>query len=414
MVIDRYIKPILRDIEENTQKWVRPVVIAGVIFFSFYLAPLVAQGNKRYRMLFLGYGGLVGLLVLLRWPIIGILGTILGAYFVPFQGPGGFNSSQIGLGVMLVVWLMDMIVREKRIRLVDSRTIRPLLIFILVSLLSFGFGQFPWYPLAQNAAMDAQLGGLAIFILSAGAYLMVGHLVRDLRWLRVLMWMFLAMGGVYIFGRMFSLDAILSRYSFNATANAIFWIWMVALAFGQAVFNTRLHPALRVALVGLVLGTFYVAYVQAGGWKSGWLPPLAVAAVILALRFPKLVRTIWPLAIIPVWITVAQAIASEQYSWGTRLEAWMIVTEIAKVNPILGLGFANYYWYTPLFLIRGYSVVFNSHSQFVDLIAQTGILGLVMFLWFFGEVGVTGWKLRERVPKGFPRAYVYGALGGLA
>jgi O-antigen ligase len=59
-------------------------------------------------------------------------------------------------------------------------------------------------------------------------------------------------------------------------------------------------------------------------------------------------------------------------------------------------------------------VRFNSHNQYVDLIAQTGFLGLVCFLWFFGAVGWLSWQLREKVPAGFARAYVYGAIGGVA
>jgi hypothetical protein len=80
----------------------------------------------------------------------------------------------------------------------------------------------------------------------------------------------------------------------------------------------------------------------------------------------------------------------------------------------LGLGFANYYWYTPLFPIRGYAVSFNSHNNYIDLVAQCGLVGLVLLFWFFWELGRLGWWLRERVPVGFAQAYVYGALGGLA
>ena len=56
---------------------------------------------------------------------------------------------------------------------------------------------------------------------------------------------------------------------------------------------------------------------------------------------------------------------------------------------------------------------FNSHNQYVDLLLQTGILGLACFLWFAWEVGWLGWRLRTQVPPGFAQAYVYGALGGL-
>jgi MFS family permease len=70
--------------------------------------------------------------------------------------------------------------------------------------------------------------------------------------------------------------------------------------------------------------------------------------------------------------------------------------------------------YTPLFPILGYYIEFNSHSQYVDLIAQVGFLGLACFLWFFGEIGRLSMSLRERVPEGFTKAYVYGVIGGIA
>ena len=93
--------------------------------------------------------------------------------------------------------------------------------------------------------------------------------------------------------------------------------------------------------------------------------------------------------------------------------AWIIVLAISRANPLFGLGFSNYYWYTPLFPIRGFRVSFNSHSQYVDLIAQVGFLGLICFVWLFFEVGRLGWSLKDRVPDGFPRAYAYGVLGGV-
>jgi hypothetical protein len=98
----------------------------------------------------------------------------------------------------------------------------------------------------------------------------------------------------------------------------------------------------------------------------------------------------------------------------TRLEAWRIVSEIIKVNPIFGLGPSNYRFYTPLFSILGYNVAFNSHNNYVDIIAQIGLLGLACFLWFSWEVGRLGWRLYPRVQEGFSRAFVLGSLGGLA
>jgi O-antigen ligase len=77
----------------------------------------------------------------------------------------------------------------------------------------------------------------------------------------------------------------------------------------------------------------------------------------------------------------------EDYSLSTRWEAYGLYFQIAKANPIIGLGPANVYWYTPLFPIRGYAVNYNSHNNYVDIIAQFGIIGLILFVWLAWEIG---------------------------
>jgi hypothetical protein len=191
----------------------------------------------------------------------------------------------------------------------------------------------------------------------------------------------------------------------------------VALAFGQAAFNRRLHPGWRLALGGLALAALCTGLFQVGWWASGWLPPLVAVAVILWVGAPRLglLATLLggAVAALNLQNVFGLLMINEQYSAMTRWEAWRTLAEIVKFNPVLGLGPANYYHYTPLYSILGWYVKFNSHNQYVDIVAQTGLLGLACFLWFAWEVGRLGWRLRTRVTEGFAQAYVYGALGGL-
>jgi O-antigen ligase len=193
----------------------------------------------------------------------------------------------------------------------------------------------------------------------------------------------------------------------------LFWVWLVALAFSQALLNKKLSLGWRLALGILVLATFYVGFVQTERWKSGWVPALVTIIAICGFYYWRLSLFIMPFAAIAAVSMATYLIATDQYSWGTRVDAWIIVMEITKVNPLLGLGFGNYRWYAPLFPIRGYAVQFNSHSQYVDIIAQTGLVGFVCFLWLIAAIGWLGWRVRSHAPKGFATAYVYGALGGL-
>jgi len=312
------------------------------------------------------------------------------------------------------MWLLDALIRRPELRLSRSMIDRSLLVVVLVAILALAAGQLPWYTFARPAPMGAQLGGLSLYILSAGAFWLAAYRLGDERWLWGMVAAFLAVGAIYLTGRIVPGGKFIIRFFDAGAVGSLFWAWMMALAAGQAIFNKKLPWWGRLALLGLAAVTIYVAYKQMNGWKSGWVPPLVVLAVLMALRSWRVALAMVVGGAVLVPGLVANLIASDAYSYSTRLDAWLILVEIVKVNPVLGLGPANYHWYTVLFPIRGYAVQFNSHNQYVDMVAQTGVLGLLAFFWFVWEVGRLGWRLRRRLPEGFPQAYAYSALAGLA
>jgi O-antigen ligase len=198
------------------------------------------------------------------------------------------------------------------------------------------------------------------------------------------------------------------------TTGSIFWVWMLAITYSQFLYNRDLKNIWRLVLLGLVVATLFVAMYLGYGWKSGWIPPLVAMGVITWLRFRRFRYILTIGGVILIWLIASELIQSDQYSYVTRLEAWKIIlNEIIRVNPIFGLGPANYRFYTPLFPIMGYWVEFNSHNNYIDIIAQIGVLGLIAFLWFAWEVWRLGWGLLKINLSGFSNAYVVGAMGGL-
>jgi hypothetical protein len=314
--------------------------------------------------------------------------------------------------MLIGLWLMDMLIIKRYFHFIKSRTLLPVVIFLVLSVISFVMGQIPWFIFANQAPLDAQIGGFAIFVLSLLVMIATAHLIKDIKWLEIIVWFFIGFGTIYVFGRIFRLP-VDRFYQFGFTAGSMFWTWLIALSFGQLIFNRGLKTSVKGFLLIVVLATFYVAIVQAYDWKSGWLPPLAVIAVIIGLRHPRLIYLAIPIGLVAAGYLTSELIASDEYSWGTRVDAWIIVLTISRASPLLGLGFSNYYWYTPLFPIRGWRVSFNSHSQYVDLIAQVGILGLICFLWIFFEVGRLAWGLKDRLPDGFAKSYSYSVLAGV-
>ena len=401
-----------QNLNQNPQPRLRSLLIISLLLLSAAL-PFVASQSQLLLVLILPLGiGMV--LAFLRWPPLGLIVAPLAGMIVPFVGPSGLNVTMILVALLLGLWLLDTMVRHYQVQFTLSRTLWPLLSFVVIAFISFGVGQLNWLPLALHAPLGAQLGGLAIIVLSAGTFLLVANQVRDLSWLRTITWAFLAFGGLSILLRSVLPQFGVSTQNLFQQVGAVFYIWVVSLAFSQAALNRDLHVGWRLALGGLVLITLYNQLFLKFANKSGWMPVLVCIAAIIGFRSWRAGLVLFPIAVVAVLMVKAGVASSEDYSVSTRLDAWLILAHIIKISPILGLGFANYYWYTPLFPIRGYAVSFNSHNNYVDIAAQTGLVGLVCFLWLLWELGRLGWRLRERAPVGFAQAYVYGALGGLA
>ncbi len=399
-----------------SENLVRYLVVLGVILVSGGIA--FVSSPKISILVVGGIGALLVFPVLLRQPQLGVLALIPASLVIPLEisvsGGSSLNATMLLLIALFGLWVFDLVVRRGEINLLVSRTFTPLAVFVAVSIIAFILGQLHWFYFAENAPITAQLGGLAIFLLSAVAYFLVAHLIPSLVWLERLTWTFLGFGSVFVISQFIPVvDRLAVRlYPFGGLTS-MFWTWMVALSFSQALFNEKMTSRTRLTLAGLTIATLYVAYTIVPGWKSGWVPAVITVGALLALRSRKLAVAGIFLGFLLVPILIPELLRSDAYSYSTRTEAWFLIAEIVKVNPILGLGPANYYWYTPLFPISGYSVNFNSHNQYVDLIAQTGLVGLLAFLWFFGEVGRLGWRLRLQAPAGFARAYVYAGLAGL-
>jgi hypothetical protein len=395
-----------------SQLRLRPFLILGGFLFIAGLA-FVASERQMVLVLFLPLGiGLV--LVFRRWPPVGLIAACAAGMIVPYLGRSGLNATMMLVALLLGLWLVDMVIDKHQIVLAPSRALWPLLAFLLAATISFGVGQLPWLAFAQHAPLGAQLGGLAIVALSAGSLLLMANQTRDLRWLMRITWVFLGLGALFVLVRSVLPELGLPTREWLQPLGTVFYIWLVAMAFSQAILNGDLHPAWRLALGVLVLVTLADLFLLKFADKAGWLSVFICMAAIIAARSWRAglaLIAVGALAALYLWPAI---ISTDEYSITTRFEAWQIMGQIIRISPIMGLGFANYYWYTPLFPINGYAVSFNSHNNYLDIVAQMGAVGLACFLWLLWELGSLGWRLREQVPSGFAQAYVYAALGGLA
>jgi len=388
------------------------------------LTPYLTRSLVLFLVVVAAVVGPIAFIVLSHRPILGIWALPVVAFFVHISiGTGsqtGVNAAVLLLALLLALWLVEMLAAERRITLLPYPAIKASLVFCVVSVIAFGFGQVRWFP-TGGAPLRAQIGGLAMFILAAMTILLAAHRIRSMDELERLIWVFFACGAVYVLVR--SVPP-LSRYFTvifvrAAAQGVIFYIWLASLGLAQILVNPRLSKFWKVAIALMLLGLAYLNLVKSSAWVSGWLPPLVAVAVVVFLVKPRLaILGGIAFGLIAIFYTGSVfAVFSEGdnvYSTNTRLAAWRILWEIVKMNPFFGVGMANYYFFTPYFPILGYYVSFNSHNNYVDIAAQAGFVGLLALLVIYWTLFQQGWSLYSRLPDGRERAYVIGAIGGLA
>lgn len=404
-------------------KIVRPLIVLAILLFSFFLGQ---HASTRIAILsYLAVGGVIATGLLIRRLDIGLMMLIPVAFLAKFElGTGtniALNAAILLTAMLLGIWIFRMIAIDRAIRLHPSRVNAPAILFIFFTTLSLIIGNADWFIWAkEKASLPAQMGAWMLYTFPIGLLLLTGNSVRSLGDLQKLVWIFLILGSGYVLSRVPAqgFGPVINRYVYTSTG-AMFWIWLATLAFGQLLYNSKLGRKQQFFLVLLIIGLFVTNWVYGRReWVSGWLPPLIALYVIIWLRSWKLgliITFTGGLILVLAYPVIYSEVMTDtqQYSAYSRFATLSIMFELFKTSPLFGLGPANYRFYTPLFYLLGWRVQFNSHNNYVDILVQTGLLGMIFFLWLIIELAILTWRLRRRTDNGFVQGYLAATLGGL-
>lgn len=346
---------------------------------------------------------------------------IVAAMLVPF-GIGTGTLTSLNAAFLLVpavvgVWLVRSLLSGS-IKLAQTPANWALLALVVTATLSLLNGYLPWNVFATLAPVRAQLGAWAIFVVSALTFVMGANMIPNVRWLKLLVFLFIGLGAVHVASVTFGPVRFLEVIFVFGMNGSLFWLWVVALAAGQALFNRSLGWPWRVVMGLIVYYTIFNRLLpRYEEWASGWFPSFIALGVVAAARWPRLavIGAIAGAIGAAIYFPEIQAglLAGNEYSLITRSAASSIVLEIVRASPLLGVGPANYYFYTPLYAILGWYVRFNSHNQYIDILAQTGLAGIVCIVIFAVIMARTALRQLAQTKTGFEAGFIAGCLGGL-
>lgn len=336
-------------------------------------------------------------------------------------GGFGISATTVSLAVLYAVWLCKLLTRwEPRARPLLHASV-PLVLYLAFSTLS------------MLAARDVELSLFEVFLLLQMflLYVYIIGTVRSRQDVLFIVTMLLiglvlesvVMIGLQSFGQNFNIAGVSSRIdvskgaiglgyriagtvgSPNVAASYLslllapaislvltrlgrWYKWLAALAFGLG------GAALLLTLSrgGWVSFTFSITILCLLAWRRGWLPrsvtlTIGVVAVLLCLLFGDVI--------------VARLVGYDLGSAQSRVPLMKLGLRVIMDNPVLGVGVNNFPIVMKQYIRQefGRAWLYAVHNKYLLVWAETGIGGLLAFIWFLLATirrGWDCWNLKDR------------------
>jgi O-antigen ligase len=399
----RLLSPIVAFVQQNLHILLTTAAIGGVLL----AAPVVGLAVIRLSPIVVFVLLLLPLAVLMIHKTLprfelGPVIILFAALFLPFYLSTGTESRLVDSFLLTLLfvgnWILRMLIVDKRITITPSPLNKPLLGFMFVTLFSVFWGTMFMDPLVDPTNLSSrftfvQLASAITMIMLPGAFLLAVNHINDVKWLKVMATLMLV-GGVL--GLLYHFRILPPNI---ANAGGLFTLWVVALATGLLLFVKDLNWRFRI-LLGLIAGGWvYVRFIEQTHWLAGWLPSLIVLIGLIFMRSKKLF-------LLAVLIGVLYIGYNSDYYFGTvlenetnesgvsRLAAWEVNWRVTSQHLLFGTGPAGYAAY---YMSYWSNEAMATHNNLIDLLAQTGIVGLTLVLWFFFSLAWLGFKLTQRV-----------------
>ncbi len=393
-----------------------------------------------------------GLAILLRIPEAGLGAALLTGPLTPLENElwrPPLNSAQLFLGLALLAWLWRGLA-HRSLPLPRWRWGWAYGLFLGYALLSMLWA-LSWEEGLPEWIKWAQIGAVVIIVLSAspraqrallGAALISGALQAS-----VGIWQAFLRGSGPEHFRLPGLPFYRAYGTFqqpNPFAGMMGLIAPVALGLAVGLLRTP-RRSVRERLIGLgALGLGGLALLAiAASWSRGawlgaaiaggtllWMLPSRKRWRIIALATPMLLGAFWwTMGEIPAPIRARLAGVTEElqiadvrgaevneanFAIIERLAHWQAAVEMVRAHPWLGVGFGNYAAAYPGYaLIRWPNPLGHAHNIYLNMAAETGLVGLLLYLVLWMAIGFQTWQAWRR-SSGWRRGLAAGLMGAWA
>lgn len=385
-------------IQNHWRTGLRIATVLAVLVFSAGLGFLAGKSNPLYALAIASLPILLIVVeVVLKRPGFAPIIILTTAAFVPISIPTGTGSrlvlSLVTTLVFTAVWVLK-ILQERPFHIHIATIYLPLLGFIIVTLISLVWSNLFRDPevVIWRSFPFVQIASMIVMIMLPMAFFLTDNFIRKERILKVLVTIMLLAGFLGLF-RMYG------RLQLPVNTNGLYAMWVICLSIGLAFFNRQIsywQRGLLVALAGLWIYWGFGLHIS---WLAGWLPGVIVVIILTFMRSKKWAIILLIVLLIYTYINASYlfgtVLQSENRESGeTRLAAWEMNWRVTGQHLLFGTGPAGYAaYYMSYFPTRAMA----THSNYIDIISQTGVIGFFLYLCFFLSLAWYGYRLVLRL-----------------
>lgn len=408
-------------------KLLAAAVVAGILLATPAVVFLYVTGRLDPLLVL---AGLVGAIATLRLFHVsersnkGIVLLILAAGMLSFVSLPTGRESRIPISMLIalalvVPWLLSMLWGKPPTRLKPSPINRPLISFVLVSIVAYFWALIFRDPnlYIWSSFPVVQLAALTVNILLPLTLLFVANQITDTRWLKYLTATLIVFGAVTPL--LFFANSQIFDFFFYRGTRGLFSMWAAVLAYALALFHKGLKPWQRGLLLLLVAVLVYRYFVEGRSWVSGWLPMGVALMTVTWIRSRKLFAALAVAGVIYLAFNFNyyyENIVLEEEAGGSgtgRVELWMTNLNHVANHPLFGMGPAGYAIYNMTYHREDAR---STHNNYFDILAQTGVIGFMIFIWLMVRLAQVGHRSVQRHTgrRDFEEVYAAATVSGVA
>lgn len=386
-------------------------------------------------------------------PALGIIGAILINLIVMFfirsrftlplyvvaAGPStalAFSSSgilsRLYIGDLLfifvfLIWILQVVLPERKSgRVLLTKTLlAPLICLILVGLISILYSRLypdpnvPYvYPHSNVSITVTNLSEMSLLIGLPLFLLVVPGLVRRILDAKLVMYAYLIAGSMYTIGTIVAgpLGLFSNKHILGLARPLVFGesssgLGTLIVLFANIAFAKALYAKNSTArILWLLLTVFYGTGVIMALGREAWIGLFLSSFIMLVIRTKNptaLLFLLVPLALL--FIPGATNFFDPTQAYGSdRVKIAFDAINIWLHSPIFGVGAGNFQFFDRVY---GVDKVGLAHNQFLSVLAEMGIQGLICLIWLMVAVGYVNAKYFLASKSDLGRSVALGSIG---